>query len=373
MYPVERRNPVFEKGHMWSMQQPYVIQLKDGDMSQQMVHPTATSQEIHFKYRKKPFGNLEECVIKPPEPRSMADVTSWRDPDRPQQDIRRRERRVKEVAHFAGQNKAPNKVRSGPPTQTQTQTHGANRLQPNVSDITKSPNSNKTSIEVKDGELEVGALKRGHSRKSKKRRRRGSAMNGDRRFSFLENDEEDILKMYEEDGEDEPSTEEDLLEQISEQKDLIEHVKCQPWTMAKKMKILKLAKGFVEKHEGRLSKSKGYQQKGKQIFRQLKRTWSNLVTSLVPWEMKIKRIESHFGSVVVSYFVFLRWLIWVNVILTLMTTCFIVVPELIAGEPHGSNSRKTVPDDELDTAADLKTIWNAGYNASISVVLRVLW
>ncbi|KAK6166036.1 hypothetical protein SNE40_022822 [Patella caerulea] len=166
--------------------------------------------------------------------------------------------------------------------------------------------------------------------------------------------------MYEEDGEDEASTEEDLLEQIREQKDLIEHVKCQPWTMAKKMKILKLAKGFVEKHEGRLSKSKGYQQKGKQIFRQLKRTWGNLVTSLVPWEMKIKRIESHFGSVVVSYFVFLRWLIWVNVILTLMTTCFIVVPELIAGEPHGSNSRKTVPDDELDTAADLKTIWNAG-------------
>ncbi|KAK6166037.1 hypothetical protein SNE40_022823 [Patella caerulea] len=184
MYPVERRNPVFEKGHMWSMQQPYVIQLKDGDMSQQMVHPPATSQEIHFKYRKKPFGSLEECVIKPPEPRNMAVVTSSPDTDRPQQDTRRRERKVKEVGRLAGQNKDPNKVRSRPPTQTQN--HGANWLQPNISDITKLPNSNKTSIEVKDGELEVGALKRGPSRKSKKRRRRGSTMNGERRFSFLD-------------------------------------------------------------------------------------------------------------------------------------------------------------------------------------------
>ncbi|ESP01534.1 hypothetical protein LOTGIDRAFT_139638 [Lottia gigantea] len=164
--------------------------------------------------------------------------------------------------------------------------------------------------------------------------------------------------MYDED-QDEPTSEEDLLEQIREQKDIMENVQCQPWPMAKKMKILRLAKAFVGRHEGQLSKSKGYQQKGKQLFRQLKRNWDNLVSALVPWEMKIKRIESHFGSVVVSYFVFLRWLIWINVFLTIMPTCFIIIPELVAGEPHGSNSRKTIPVDEMETAYDLKTIWDA--------------
>lgn len=42
----------------------------------------------------------------------------------------------------------------------------------------------------------------------------------------------------------------------------------------------------------------------------------------------------HFGSGVASYFIFLRWLFGINIVLTIMTGAFIVVPEVrtISGE-----------------------------------------
>jgi hypothetical protein len=49
---------------------------------------------------------------------------------------------------------------------------------------------------------------------------------------------------------------------------------------------------------------------------------------LVPWELKIKEIESHFGSVVASYFTFLRWLFWVNIVLGVVLISFVAVPEV---------------------------------------------
>jgi len=54
-----------------------------------------------------------------------------------------------------------------------------------------------------------------------------------------------------------------------------------------------------------------------------------LVTELVPWQGRIKDIESHFGSVVSSYFIFLRWLCWINFMIALVLTIFVVIPEVI--------------------------------------------
>jgi hypothetical protein len=53
-----------------------------------------------------------------------------------------------------------------------------------------------------------------------------------------------------------------------------------------------------------------------------------LATELVPWQGRIKDIESHFGSVVSSYFIFLRWLCWINFIIALVLTVFVVIPEV---------------------------------------------
>ncbi len=57
---------------------------------------------------------------------------------------------------------------------------------------------------------------------------------------------------------------------------------------------------------------------------------SDLMRSVVPWEQQIKNVESHFGSIVASYFIFLRWLIgltWAQNRRYLIICKFIISPE----------------------------------------------
>lgn len=60
----------------------------------------------------------------------------------------------------------------------------------------------------------------------------------------------------------------------------------------------------------------------------MKRELANISNWFIPWELRIKEIESHFGSVVASYFTFLRWLFWVNMVIAIVLLVFIVVPEV---------------------------------------------
>lgn len=54
----------------------------------------------------------------------------------------------------------------------------------------------------------------------------------------------------------------------------------------------------------------------------------NLSMWFIPWELKIKEIESHFGSVVASYFIFLRWMFWVNLVISVVLISFVAIPEV---------------------------------------------
>ncbi|XP_021263415.1 transmembrane channel-like protein 3 [Numida meleagris] len=161
---------------------------------------------------------------------------------------------------------------------------------------------------------------------------------------------------------------EQIFQNIQYQKEVMSNIRCRPWPMRQKLRVLRQAKEIVLKYEGRLTRTRGYQAAGAELWRKFLRMAYNFVVLFIPWEMRIKKIESHFGSGVASYFIFLRWLFGINIVLTIMTGAFVVLPELLAGTPFGTTSRKTIPQEHEKTAQDLDTIWSLGGYLQYSVL-----
>ncbi|XP_059690132.1 transmembrane channel-like protein 1 [Gavia stellata] len=178
------------------------------------------------------------------------------------------------------------------------------------------------------------------------------------------------------DSEEEPITEEELAklkEEVEEKKKLITTLRNKPWKMKKKLSVLKEAQLFVEKFEGALGKGKGkkfyaYKVMMTKKWMKFQRDFENFKTACIPWEMKIKEIESHFGSSVASYFIFLRWMYGINMILFGLTFGLVMVPEALMGKPYGSLPRKTVPRAEEASAMNFATLWDFSGFAQYSVL-----
>ncbi|XP_005260717.1 transmembrane channel-like protein 2 isoform X1 [Homo sapiens] len=154
-----------------------------------------------------------------------------------------------------------------------------------------------------------------------------------------------------------------ILEQVEEKKKLIATMRSKPWPMAKKLTELREAQEFVEKYEGALGKGKGKQLYAYKMLMakkwvKFKRDFDNFKTQCIPWEMKIKDIESHFGSSVASYFIFLRWMYGVNLVLFGLIFGLVIIPEVLMGMPYGSIPRKTVPRAEEEKAMDFSVLWD---------------
>ncbi|XP_050795674.1 transmembrane channel-like protein 2 [Gopherus flavomarginatus] len=154
-----------------------------------------------------------------------------------------------------------------------------------------------------------------------------------------------------------------LKEQVEEKKKLISTMRNKPWRMVKKLALLREAQAFVEKFEGALGKGKGkkfyaYKMMMVKKWVKFKRDFDNFKTQCIPWEMKIKEVESHFGSSVASYFIFLRWMYGVNLVLFGLIFGLVIIPEILMGIPYGSIPRKTVPRAEQATAMDFSVLWD---------------
>lgn len=145
-----------------------------------------------------------------------------------------------------------------------------------------------------------------------------------------------------------------LMEEVEEKKKLIANIRNKPWRMQRRLKLLKEAQEFVDKFEGALGKGKGrkwyaYKVMMTKKWIKFQRDFENFRTACIPWERKIKEVESHFGSSVASYFIFLRWMYGMNLVLFGFTFGLVVLPEVLMGLPYGSIARKTVPRAEQDT------------------------
>ncbi|KAG9261505.1 transmembrane channel-like protein 1 [Astyanax mexicanus] len=170
-----------------------------------------------------------------------------------------------------------------------------------------------------------------------------------------------------------PEELERLKEAVDERKKLITTLRGKPWPMRKKLPTLRESQLFVEKYEGALGKGRGrklyaYKVMMRKKWMKFERDLENFTTACIPWEMKIKEIESHFGSSVASYFIFLRWMYGINMILFSLTFGLVMVPEALMGRPYGSIPRKTVPREEQASAMDFAVLWDWGGYAKYSVL-----
>lgn len=75
--------------------------------------------------------------------------------------------------------------------------------------------------------------------------------------------------------------------------------------------------------QGPIKPSKGFKYRIKHNWKKFKISWNEFTYSLEVWKGSIKKIEGHQGTGVVSYFVFLRWLFFLNFFIFLL--CFWVI------------------------------------------------
>ncbi|XP_061673792.1 transmembrane channel-like protein 1 isoform X2 [Syngnathoides biaculeatus] len=165
----------------------------------------------------------------------------------------------------------------------------------------------------------------------------------------------------------------ELKEQVDDRKALIQNLRGKPWAMKNKIFALRESQEFVENYQGALGRGKGrrfyaYKLVMNKKWMKFQRDFENFKSACIPWEMKIKEIESHFGSSVASYFIFLRWMYGVNMISFGLTFGLVMVPEALMGQPYGSITRKTVPRSEEGRAMDFAVLWDFGGYAQYSVL-----
>ncbi|XP_013867502.1 transmembrane channel-like protein 2-B [Austrofundulus limnaeus] len=218
--------------------------------------------------------------------------------------------------------------------------------------------ASKKEKEEQNNEKKGKAGRKDEDKKDKKKNSKSSS------FVPSDDDDDDDDDNDDDDDDEESMSEGELAalkEQVEEKKKLIATIRNKPWRMKKRLLVLKEAQEFIERFEGALGKGKGRRLYAFKVMMTKKlikfnRDFENFKTACIPWERKIKEVESHFGSSVASYFLFLRWMYGLNLILFGFMFGLVVLPEVLMGLPYGSIPRKTVPREEQSTAMDYSVL-----------------
>ncbi|XP_075163206.1 transmembrane channel-like [Haematobia irritans] len=216
--------------------------------------------------------------------------------------------------------------------------------------------------------MQKRASVRGYRRKSSSRNSRRASSPMDHVLDNTERRRSSVYTTSSDEGTNQESTQEQIFENIRLHKEVIQSVKLQPWPIRKKLKLVRQAKTYVARHEGALQERFAMSRSTRDLWARFKivmaarwRHWKreiySFLTVLIPWELRIKEIESHFGSGVASYFTFLRWLMYMNVMIALPLVLFVIGPEYFGTKNDEIDPRKKMTDREYKVAGNLLTIW----------------
>ncbi|XP_053734249.1 transmembrane channel-like protein 2-A [Synchiropus splendidus] len=248
----------------------------------------------------------------------------------------------------------------------------------------KAPDSDEESEEERGKKGRKGGGKKGGKEEQEAKGKKGDAKGKDKgKDKENEKDKKKKKKKGDSSSDSDSSSDEEeslsegemaqLMEEVEEKKKLIATIRNKPWRMKRRLVHLKEAQEFVDKFEGALGKGKGrkwyaYKVMMTKKWIKFQRDFENFRTACIPWERKIKEVESHFGSSVASYFIFLRWMYGMNLVLFGFTFGLVVIPEVLMGLPYGSIPRKTVPRAEQDTAQDYSVLMDFNGYCKYSVL-----
>ncbi|XP_070151175.1 transmembrane channel-like protein isoform X2 [Polyergus mexicanus] len=212
--------------------------------------------------------------------------------------------------------------------------------------------------------------RRNSTRRQSRRKRRPSSPFGvdvdsvaRRRSSAYTTSSGDTVISMEESG-----NQEQIFENLKLHKEVLSGVKQQPWPLRRKIRLVRQAKAYVRRHEGALQERLAQRRSTKDVIARVslfvtqkwqyfRRELINLRTWLVPWEIRIMEIESHFGSAVASYFTFLRWLFWINLVVAATLTAFVAIPEVLTANATLAGERKIMLMEESVKSKHLLTLW----------------
>ncbi|XP_070526585.1 transmembrane channel-like protein [Cardiocondyla obscurior] len=214
----------------------------------------------------------------------------------------------------------------------------------NLAPMEKSTADGEEIDSEEDYSASVSAImqQRNPTRRHSRRKRRPSFSFGDnvdgvarRRSSVYTTSSGDTVISMDESGH-----QEQICENVKLHKEVLSGIKQQPWTLRRKIKLVRQAKAYIRRHEGALQERLAQSRSTKDVIARVsliitkkwqyfRRELVNLQTWLIPWEVRIMEIESHFGSAVASYFTFLRWLFWINLVIAATLAVLVVIPKIL--------------------------------------------
>ncbi|EAT47970.1 AAEL000967-PA [Aedes aegypti] len=111
----------------------------------------------------------------------------------------------------------------------------------------------------------------------------------------------------------------------------IQEIKSMPVPMAQKREMKAQLQNATK------LRLQGFEQikwRRRKAWQSVRAKWSEYRSKLELWRMSLKTIEGNFGTGVVAYFLFLRWLMFLNLIVFGLVSAFIVLPYVVLREPQ---------------------------------------